>query len=135
MLHGVILFNSHAWLVEQHWQGKSNTRMSHVKHQSEEDGGSNDNGEATMISLHNAYTQMQSSMAGPSSLRKNSELPTHHAAAEFSTSSVKKEPGMSVREPGVVIKEQQHFLHYVMSLLVCYTHALTTFYILFSPSN
>ncbi|KAG4993038.1 hypothetical protein JHK86_029865 [Glycine max] len=92
-------------------RGKSNTRMSHVKHQSEEDGGSNDNGEATMISLHNAYTQMQSSMAGPSSLRKNSELPTHHAAAEFSTSSVKKEPGMSVREPGVGYMPKKNRIH------------------------
>ncbi|KHN35096.1 Putative serine/threonine-protein kinase [Glycine soja] len=92
-------------------RGKSNTRMSHVKHQSEEDGESNDNGEATMISLHNAYTQMQSSMAGPSSLRKNSELPTHHAAAEFSTSSVKKEPGMSVREPGVGYMPKKNRIH------------------------
>jgi len=115
----IILFNSHAWQV-QHWQGKSNTRMSRLKYQSEEDGESKDNGEASMISLHNkGYTHSTSMMhsrmaAGPTSLRKNSELQTqsshvNHAAAELSTSSVKKEPGMSVREPGMVIKEQHQF--------------------------
>ncbi|KAG5061575.1 hypothetical protein JHK87_002604 [Glycine soja] len=103
-------------------RGKSNTRMSRLKYQSEEDGESKDNGEASMISLHNkGYTHSTSMMhsrmaAGPTSLRKNSELQTqsshvNHAAAELSTSSVKKEPGMSVREPGMGYMPKKNRIH------------------------
>ncbi|TKY71059.1 serine/threonine-protein kinase [Spatholobus suberectus] len=106
---------------------KSNTRMSRLRYQSQEDGGSDDNDEPTRVYLQNGHTHstslMHSSIAGPSSLSKrqessrmNPELRTqrshmNHAAADLSTSSVKKEQSKSGREPGMGYIPKKNRIH------------------------
>ncbi|XP_020230085.2 probable serine/threonine-protein kinase At1g54610 [Cajanus cajan] len=91
-------------------RGKSNTRMSRLKYQSQEDGVRNDISDPNKTSLHNVHTHstsmMTNSIAMPSLLSKkqessrlNPEFWTHksnmnHAAADLSAASIKKEHGM-----------------------------------------
>ncbi|RDX95847.1 putative serine/threonine-protein kinase, partial [Mucuna pruriens] len=108
-------------------RGKSNTRMSRLRNESQEDDESCNNGEPTGVSLHNGYTHstslMPNSIAGPSSLSKKAESSrmnpefrtqrshVNHAAAGLSTSCVKKELGMSAREPVMGFMPKKNRIH------------------------
>ncbi|CAK8539282.1 unnamed protein product [Lathyrus sativus] len=103
------------------FQSKSNTKMSHLKYESQDDEESNNKCEPSRASMHNGYTTFMHSTTGPSSLcnkrlepYKNnvSELRTQRSnvnqkAIDFSI-SIKKEQDMSGRESGMPKKNRIH---------------------------
>ncbi|KAJ1391268.1 Serine/threonine-protein kinase, active site [Sesbania bispinosa] len=107
-------------------RGKTNSRMSHshLKYETQEDGGSHHKCEPTRVSLQNGYTHSSSMMhggtAGPYSLnkrpetsKKNPELRKQSSllnqeAADFSNSSTKKEPS---RELGMGYVPKKNRIH------------------------
>ncbi|KAL5098743.1 hypothetical protein RYX36_003070 [Vicia faba] len=103
------------------FQSKSNTKMSGIKYESQEDDESNNKCEPSRASMHNGYTTFTHSTTGPSSLSNKRQEPykkyisdlrtqrsnVNQAAIDFSI-SIKKEQGMSGRESGMPKKNRIH---------------------------
>ncbi|KAI5440116.1 probable serine/threonine-protein kinase At1g54610 [Lathyrus oleraceus] len=103
------------------FQRKSNTKMCHLKYESQEDEESNNKCEPSRASMHNGYTTFMHSTTGPSSLCNKRQEPYKNNISELRTQrsnvnqkaidfsiSIKKEQGMSGRESGMPKKNRIH---------------------------